>query len=43
LKKYGIQPGPAYRQILELLRAAWLDGKVNSLEEEQEFLKTLLA
>ncbi len=42
LKKYGIQPGPAYRKILETLRAAWLDGKVNSLEEEQEFLKSLI-
>ncbi len=42
LKNYGIQPGPAYRKILETLRAAWLDGKVNSLEEEQEFLHNLI-
>ena len=42
LKKQGIEPGPVFKQVLEALRAAWLDGKVKSPEEEQEFLKRML-
>src|SRR5574340_772428 len=34
----GLQPGPAYRQIVWALRAAWLDGKVNSAEQEGALL-----
>lgn len=38
----GIPPGPAYRQILSELRRAWLDGDVESVEEEEALLSRLL-
>jgi tRNA nucleotidyltransferase (CCA-adding enzyme) len=38
----GVKPGPAYRYILETLRTAWLDGKINSVEQEQALLQNLL-
>jgi tRNA nucleotidyltransferase (CCA-adding enzyme) len=34
LKNMGIKPGPHFKTILNLLRGAWLDGKIHSLEEE---------
>jgi tRNA nucleotidyltransferase (CCA-adding enzyme) len=43
LRAMGIPPGPAYRKMLAALRAAWLDGKVKSPEEEIEILGKLLA
>jgi tRNA nucleotidyltransferase (CCA-adding enzyme) len=43
LRAMGLPPGPAYRKILAALRAAWLDGEVKSLEEENEILRKLLA
>jgi tRNA nucleotidyltransferase (CCA-adding enzyme) len=42
LKERGLPPGPIYRTILERLRAAWLDGEVNSAEEENQLLELLL-
>lgn len=39
----GIPPGPRYRQILEALRFAWIDGKVCSPAEERAYLGRLLA
>jgi tRNA nucleotidyltransferase (CCA-adding enzyme) len=42
LKKRGIPPGPIYRIILERLRAAWLDGEINSADEENQLLELLL-
>jgi tRNA nucleotidyltransferase (CCA-adding enzyme) len=42
LKARGIEPGPRYGEILETLRAAWLDGEVGSEGEEMEMLKRLL-
>ena len=42
LRKIGLSPGPAYKTILEHLRAAWLDQVVNSMEEEKELLHRLL-
>jgi hypothetical protein len=45
LQNLNIRPGPAYHQILESLRAAWLDGVISSIEEErtllQQYLQTL--
>jgi tRNA nucleotidyltransferase (CCA-adding enzyme) len=38
----GLPPGPAYRQILEGLRSAWLDGTINSLQEEAVLLEELI-
>jgi tRNA nucleotidyltransferase (CCA-adding enzyme) len=41
LKKRGLEPGPKYAEILRQLRAAWLDGDVNSKEEELRMLEKL--
>jgi tRNA nucleotidyltransferase/poly(A) polymerase len=45
LRSMNVKPGPAYHQILESLRAAWLDGAVSNLPEErallQQYLQTL--
>jgi tRNA nucleotidyltransferase (CCA-adding enzyme) len=35
LKALGIPPGPAYRSILQELRAAWIDGTIKSVAEER--------
>jgi tRNA nucleotidyltransferase (CCA-adding enzyme) len=42
LKTLGIEPGPRYAVILRQLRNAWLDGEVESEEEEAKLLKRLL-
>jgi tRNA nucleotidyltransferase (CCA-adding enzyme) len=42
LKKHGIPPGPKYAEILRRLRAAWLDGEVQSEAEEKALLVDLL-
>jgi tRNA nucleotidyltransferase (CCA-adding enzyme) len=38
LKARGLQPGPRFGEILDQLRAAWLDGEVQSYEEELRML-----
>ena len=43
LKKLGLPPGPKYQNILDQLRAAWLDGDVKSEEEEADLLEQLLS
>jgi tRNA nucleotidyltransferase (CCA-adding enzyme) len=43
LKKRGIEPGPRYAVILRQLRNAWLDGEVETEEEEKSLLDRLLA
>jgi hypothetical protein len=43
LRAQGLQPGPAYRRILDMLRGAWLDDKISTIEEEKQLLKHLLA
>jgi tRNA nucleotidyltransferase (CCA-adding enzyme) len=42
LIQLGISPGPAYRNILAALRNAWLDGDINTKDEEAALLKNLL-
>jgi len=42
LKARGLKPSPRYGQILASLRAAWLDGEVKSVEEEEEKLRGFL-
>lgn len=42
IQKLGLKPGPAYRSILETLRAAWLDGEVKTAQQEQALLKKLI-
>jgi len=42
LKAMGLKPGPLFGQLLESLRDARLDGKVDTREEEEALLKKLL-
>jgi tRNA nucleotidyltransferase (CCA-adding enzyme) len=42
LKKLGLQPGPDYRNILERLRSARLDGEVKNVAQEKALLKKIL-
>ncbi len=42
LHALGVEPGPVYRQILWTLRAAWLDGKINTREQETALLQQIL-
>jgi len=42
LKQRGLEPGPRYAEILRQLRAAWLDGKVKTEEEEKSLLDKLI-
>jgi len=43
LRARGLKPGPLYREILQTLRSAWIDGKIHSAGEEQLLLESLLA
>jgi tRNA nucleotidyltransferase (CCA-adding enzyme) len=43
LRELGLPPGPAYGRIIDALRKAWLDGRVNSAEEEDRLLGKLVA
>jgi tRNA nucleotidyltransferase (CCA-adding enzyme) len=43
LRHLGLPPGPAYRTILTALRAAWLDGQLETAEQEHDLLQTLVA
>jgi tRNA nucleotidyltransferase (CCA-adding enzyme) len=42
LRKMGLAPGPSYHNILLQLRAAWVDGRVKSKEQEAAFLEKLI-
>ena len=42
LKLMGLQPGPAYRDILEAARDAWLDNLIASEAEERALVETLV-
>jgi tRNA nucleotidyltransferase (CCA-adding enzyme) len=42
LEQMGIPRGPAYRLILDSLRAGWLNSEINSREEEQILLEELI-
>jgi tRNA nucleotidyltransferase (CCA-adding enzyme) len=43
LKKMGLKPGPAYRQVLESVLDARLDGTLKSKKDEIEFARQLVA
>jgi tRNA nucleotidyltransferase (CCA-adding enzyme) len=43
LKARGLPPGPHYREVLERLRAAWLDGKIETQAQETYFLDELIS
>jgi tRNA nucleotidyltransferase (CCA-adding enzyme) len=42
LNRRGLVPGPRYAEILNQLRAAWLDGEVKSEEEEKSLLEKII-
>jgi tRNA nucleotidyltransferase (CCA-adding enzyme) len=42
LGRRGIAPGPAYRRILQRLRAGWIDGTIRNAEQEQLALESLI-
>jgi tRNA nucleotidyltransferase (CCA-adding enzyme) len=42
LKRRGIPPGPIYKRILGAVRDAWLDGKIETVRQEQEYLNELI-
>jgi tRNA nucleotidyltransferase (CCA-adding enzyme) len=42
LRMLGLPPGPVYRRILEALHDAWLDGEVNSREQEMALTQKLI-
>jgi tRNA nucleotidyltransferase (CCA-adding enzyme) len=42
LRQRGLKPGPAYKKILQRLRAAWLDGKISTEKQEKLLLEELL-
>jgi len=43
LKALGLPPGPRYAEILQTLRAAWLDGEVGNEEEEKKLTRKCAA
>ncbi len=43
LRKMGLKPSPAYGRILKTLRDAWLDGKIQSPNEEKDLLEKLVS
>lgn len=43
LKRMGLKPGPLFRQVISTLRAARLDGVIQSADDERVMLKELLS
>jgi len=43
LRELGLAPGPAFKNILGTLRAAWLDGELDSAEDEQQMAAMLVS
>ena len=43
LKERGLPPSPIYRTILKALRDAWLDGEIQTPEEEEALLGKLIS
>ena len=42
LLQLGLKPGPRYREILNSLRDAWLNGEIHSVEDEKALLQKLI-
>lgn len=42
LRGMGVPPGPRYKHILDRLRSAWLDGELDTDDDEMRLLHTLL-
>jgi len=43
LQQRGLEPGPKFKEILTRLRAAWLDGEVQTEEEEKVLLDRVVS
>jgi poly(A) polymerase len=43
LKAFGIEPGPRYKEILEIVRDAQLDGLISTREEALELVRRLIS
>ena len=42
LRRWGVRPGPIYRQVFQQVRAALLDGRIHTPEEEIALAKRIL-
>ena len=42
LRRRGIAPGPVYREILQHLRAGWIDGSIRNAAQERQTLESWL-
>jgi tRNA nucleotidyltransferase (CCA-adding enzyme) len=42
LKELGLPPGPHYSEIIHRLHSAWIDGEIQSKEQEEIFLREML-
>lgn len=42
LIRLGMEPGPAFKNLLQTLRAAWLDSEIESADEEMRLLEKLI-
>jgi tRNA nucleotidyltransferase (CCA-adding enzyme) len=42
LRERGLPPGPIYKRILGAIRDAWLDGKIENVDQERAYLDELL-
>ena len=42
LQKRGLPPGPVYKRILSAIRAGWLDGKIENVDQEKSYLDELI-
>jgi tRNA nucleotidyltransferase (CCA-adding enzyme) len=42
LRTLGLAPGPIYKRILSAIRDAWLDGKIDTIEQEEAYLNELI-
>lgn len=42
LRRRGIPPGPIYRTILDRLRKGWLDGVIQSVDQENQLIENIL-
>ena len=42
LKKGGLPPGPYYKDILNELKASWIDEEITTQKEEEQLLNMLI-
>lgn len=42
LKSLGLEPGPKYSEIIQKIRAAWIEGEIKTAEQEKTLLENIL-